>query len=129
MVWPFLTAEAAPSLLDAVSEYTPRLVYLSSSSVRDDLEQQADPISSFHADIERLIEHSGLEWTFLRSGWMATNTLMWAEQIRTNGVVHWPFGAASRSLIHEADVAAVAFARLPATDSAERNTFCRDLGR
>lgn len=42
--------------------------------VRDDLAQQADPISSFHADVE----HSGLErTTFLRSGGMATNTLMW----------------------------------------------------
>ena len=76
--------------------------------MRDDLEQKADPISSFHADIERWIEHSGLEWTFLRTGGMATNTLMWAEQIRTDGIVRWPFGAASRSLIHEADVAAVA---------------------
>ena len=85
-----------------------RIVYLSSLSVRDDLEQQADPITAFHADIERLIEQSGLEWTFLRSSGLTTNTLGWAQQIRTEGVVRWPYGAAARSLIHEGDIASVA---------------------
>jgi hypothetical protein len=33
---------------------------------------------------------------------------MWAEQIRAEGVVRWPYGDATRSLIHERDVAAVA---------------------
>jgi hypothetical protein len=36
--------------------------------VGDDRKRQADPINRFHAAIERLIEESGLEWTFLRSG-------------------------------------------------------------
>src|ERR1700687_6429114 len=55
------------------------IVYLSSLSVRDDLEQQADPITAFHADIERLIEQSGLEWTFPRASGIATNTLGCAQ--------------------------------------------------
>jgi uncharacterized protein YbjT (DUF2867 family) len=63
---------------------------------------------AFHAGLERLIERSGLEWTFLRCGGFATNTLGWAPQIRAGGVVRWPFGAAARSLIHEGDIAAVA---------------------
>jgi uncharacterized protein YbjT (DUF2867 family) len=91
-----------------VSKHARRIVYLSSMSVRDDLEEQADPISAFHADVERLIEKSGLEWTFLRCSGFATNTLGWAEQIRADGVVRWPYGAAARSLIHERDIAAVA---------------------
>ena len=80
LVWPFLTAEAAPAVLDMVEKYARRIVYLSSMSVRDDVEEQSDPISAFHADIERLIEKSGLEWTFLRPSGFATNTLGWAEQ-------------------------------------------------
>jgi uncharacterized protein YbjT (DUF2867 family) len=108
LVWPFLTAKAAPALLQAVGKHARRIVYLSSMSVRDDRERQADPISAFHADIERLIEHCGLEWTFVRPSGFATNTLLWAPQIRADGVVRWPYGAARRSLIHERDIAAVA---------------------
>ena len=108
LVWPFLTAETAPAVLEAVKRCVRRVVYLSSVGVRDDVEVQADPINQFHSDIERLIEESGLEWTFLRSGGLATNTLGWAEQIRAEGVVREPYGGAIRSLIHERDIAAVA---------------------
>jgi len=108
LVWPGLPADFASAVLDAVRKHARRIVYLSSLSVRDDLEQQADPITAFHADIERLIEQSGLEWTFLRSSGLTTNTLGWAQQIRTEGVVRWPYGAAARSLIHEGDIASVA---------------------
>lgn len=38
--------------------------------VDDDRKRQADTINRFHADIERLVEESGLEWTLLRSGWI-----------------------------------------------------------
>ncbi|MGI9049704.1 MAG: NAD(P)H-binding protein [Rubrobacteraceae bacterium] len=108
LVWPFLTAEAAPSVLDVIGKHARRIVYLSSMGVRDDLERQAGPINQFHADMEQLIEQSGLEWTFVRSGGMATNTLGWVPQIREEGVVRWFHGDAARSLVHEADVAAVA---------------------
>jgi uncharacterized protein YbjT (DUF2867 family) len=108
LVWPGLPVDFASAVLDAVRKHARHIVYLSSLSVRDDLEQQVDPISAFHAAIERLIEQSGLEWTFLRSSGMATNTLGWAQQIRADGVVRWPYGAAARSLIHERDIASVA---------------------
>ena len=103
LVWPFTTTEDAPAVLDAVERETRRLVYLSSAGG-----QQPDPVGLFHADMERLIEESGLEWTFLRPSGFASNTLMWAGQIRGEGVVRWPYGAAARSLIHESDIAAVA---------------------
>ena len=103
LVWPFTTAEGAPAVLDVVERETRRLVYLSSAGG-----QWPDPVGLFHADMERLIEESKLEWTFLRPSGFATNTLMWAGQIRENGVVRWPYGAAARSLIHESDIAAVA---------------------
>jgi uncharacterized protein YbjT (DUF2867 family) len=103
LVWPFTTTEGTPAVLDAVERQTHRLVYLSSAGG-----QQPEPVGMFHADMERLIEASRLEWTFLRPSGFATNTLMWAAQIRDDGVVRWPYGAAARSLTHESDIAAVA---------------------
>src|SRR5262249_56129399 len=63
---------------------------------------------SFWALVERAIEESGACWTFLRPTGFASNTLMWAGQIRSGDVVRWPFGAAARALIDERDIAAVA---------------------
>src|SRR4051794_37096332 len=112
LVWPLLDAKAAPAALAAIGAHARRIVYLSSMSVRDDLAEQAETISAFHAELERLIEaagrESGLEWTFLRAGGFATNTLAWAPGIREEGIARWPYGAAARSLIHERDIAAVA---------------------
>jgi uncharacterized protein YbjT (DUF2867 family) len=108
LLWPGLTADFAPAALDVISNHARRLVFLSSLGVRDDLEQQPDPINALHADVEHAIEQSGLEWTFLRPGGFATNTLWWAPQIRTDGVVRWAYGACARALIHERDIAAVA---------------------
>lgn len=108
LVWRSPGADAAP-FLNAVSKYARRIVFLSSSAVRDDVEEQANPIARAHADIERLIEKSGLEWTFLRPGGFATNTLWWwAPQIREGDVIRWPYGAAASAPIHERDIAAAA---------------------
>ncbi len=109
LMWPFPTCEAAPAILDAVTKHAHRIVFLSSGAVRDELEQQAESIGQLHADVEQLIEKSGVEWTFLRPYGLATNTLwFWAPQIRSDGVVRWPFGSSAQALIHERDIAAVA---------------------
>ena len=105
LIWPFFTAEGAKSVVDLVTKHCRRIVFLSALTVRDDSELQTDPI--FHADIERLIEQSGIEWTFLRCSGFATNALWWAPQIHTNGVVRGPYGSAARSLVHECDIASV----------------------
>jgi uncharacterized protein YbjT (DUF2867 family) len=123
LVWPFRTAEAAPAVLEVISRHARRIVLLSSMGVRDDVEEQADPINQFHADLERLIEKSGLEWTFLRSHSFATNTLWWAPQIRADGVVREPYGAAARPVIHERDIAAVAVRTLTG-DGHGGATYC-----
>ena len=58
---------------------------------------------------ERLIEASGLEWTFLRPGMFAANSrLWWAPQIRDGDVVRWPHLAVPTAPIDERDIAAVA---------------------
>jgi uncharacterized protein YbjT (DUF2867 family) len=101
LVWPFFGAGGADEAVAALAGHARRIVYLSAeaASKRPD---------SFWAAIERAIERSATEWTFLRPTGFAANTLMWADQIRESGVVRWPYGQAARSLIHERDIASVA---------------------
>jgi uncharacterized protein YbjT (DUF2867 family) len=109
LVWPFTSPEQAAGpgsrVVQVLARHAPRIVYLSAQAA-------AGRPDSFWATIERLIEQSGADWTFLRPTGFAANTLMWADQIRGRGVVRWPYGAAARSLIHEQDIAAVAVAAL-----------------
>jgi uncharacterized protein YbjT (DUF2867 family) len=116
LVWPFGTAEGAAGLLEVLGPRLRRIVYLSSMSVRDDLATQLDPISAFHAELERHIRGAVDDWTFLRSSGLATNTLGWASQIREDGVVRWVNADAARSLVHERDLAAVAVEALTTDD-------------
>ena len=123
LVWPFFSAEGAPAIVDAIAGHTRRVVYLSSEGVRDGVEEQADPINEFHAEIERLIERSGLEWTFLRPTGLALNALGWAEEIRSGGdVVREPHGAAARSPSTSATSQRWRCAPSPRTGTAGRST-------
>jgi uncharacterized protein YbjT (DUF2867 family) len=106
LVWPHMTAEGAEPVVSALAARGVDVVYLSARGVTDD-----SPL--FHARIEKLLRDSGAGWTFLRAGGFATNTLEWADQVRT-GVVRWVHGGAGRSLIHERDIADVAVAALTA---------------
>ncbi|GGP44055.1 NAD(P)H-binding protein [Saccharothrix coeruleofusca] len=108
LMWPFPTTDVVPAVLDALARHVRRVVFLSSGAVRDDLEEQENAIGAWHAEVERAIERSGLEWTFLRPHAFATNTLAWAPQIRDGDVVRGVYGAAAMPLLHEADIAAVA---------------------
>lgn len=105
LLWPATTLDGAAEVVELVASHARRVVYLSAMAVRDDLDEQP---AAFWAGVERLIRRTSLEWTFLRPTGFATNALMWADQIRSGSVVHWPYGAATRSLIHERDIAAVA---------------------
>jgi uncharacterized protein YbjT (DUF2867 family) len=105
LLWPFtspeVTAELAPRAAKLAARHVERVVYLSAQPA-------GERPGSFWALAERAIEESGVAWTFLRPTGFASNTLMWADQIRSGDVVRWPFGAAARSLIDERDIAAVA---------------------
>ncbi|HSZ49833.1 MAG TPA: NmrA family NAD(P)-binding protein [Streptosporangiaceae bacterium] len=109
LVWPFtdvaLTASLAPQVAEIAARHVPRIVYLSAQPA-------ADRPGSFWALVEHAIEQSGAEWTFLRPTGFASNTLMWADQIRAGDVVRWPYAKAARALIDERDIAAVAAAAL-----------------
>ncbi len=102
LLWPGFGAADAPAAVDAVARHARRIVYLSASAGPENRRPDG-----FWGEIEELVERTGLEWTFLRAGGFAANTLGWADQIR-DGVVRWPYGQAGRSLIHEADIAEVA---------------------
>lgn len=108
----FLAAESAPAVVDAVARHACRIVFISSHGVRDDIERSNVPATASYTGLERLIERSGLEWTFLRLCMPASITLNWAAQIRADGIVRGPYAASARSLIHERDVAAVAIRAL-----------------
>lgn len=108
LVWPFLSAVGASDVIDAIGKHARRVVYLSSAGVGGEKEKPGEAITMFHTELERLIEASGLEWTALRPTGFASNTLGWAEEVRTTGAVRAPLGRLARPLIHEADIAAVA---------------------
>lgn len=101
LLWPFLTAD----LLAVIERHAQRVVYLSASGV--DVEYQASPIYQFHAELERAVRRTGLDWVFLRPASFASNNPAWAEQIR-DGVVRAAGADEARALIHGADIAAVA---------------------
>jgi uncharacterized protein YbjT (DUF2867 family) len=109
----FLVWQAAPGGVDAglerIVRRARRIVFLSNLTVRDGVEEQKYPVTTLHARIERMIEASGVQWTFLRPGAFAANARgWWAPQIRAGDVVRWPCAGAVTSPIHERDIAAVA---------------------
>ncbi|WP_166347243.1 SDR family oxidoreductase [Phytoactinopolyspora limicola] len=103
LIWPLLSADAAPPTVARLTKAARRVVFL--SALEDAANQRP---TGFWGEVEELIEQSGVEWTFLRASGFTSNTLEWAQSIRTDGVVRAPYGAARRSLVHEADLAAVA---------------------
>jgi uncharacterized protein YbjT (DUF2867 family) len=109
LVWTAL-AGAAPAAVERMAKHARRIVFLTSPhQTAHPFFQQPNPVAAMHAEIERLIEASGVRWTFLRPGMFAANTLLWwAPQIRVGDVVRWPYAAAPTAPIHERDIAAVA---------------------
>jgi len=109
LVW---TAPPAtvPAALERIVKPARRIVFLSAPlKTAHPLFQQPNPARALHAQIERLIETSGLQWTFLRPGMFAANALgWWAPQIRAGDIVRWPYLAVPTAPIHERDIAAVA---------------------
>jgi uncharacterized protein YbjT (DUF2867 family) len=107
----------APAFLEAAREAgVGRVVFQSSGAVDDGAAQQPNDVGAFHAEIEREIRSSGLEWTFLRLEVASADALQWAfdvpGQLSAGDVVRGPYAAAAGSPIHAADFAAVAVAAL-----------------
>jgi uncharacterized protein YbjT (DUF2867 family)/ketosteroid isomerase-like protein len=93
LLWPAFSADGAAAV---VRELPQRVVYLSSLN--------AAP-GSVWGDVEELLKDN--DWTFVRPSGFAVNAQGWAGDFRTGDVVRIPSPEASRSLIHEQDIAAV----------------------
>jgi uncharacterized protein YbjT (DUF2867 family) len=90
-----------------------RHVVLLSSGAIDADGAEHNPIAHYHRAVELAIEQSGMDWTFIRPGMFATNTLWWwASSIRAEGVVRAPYPEAQSAPIHEKDMAALAVTAL-----------------
>jgi len=111
MVWTASPASVAPAL-NRILKRAQRIVFLSSPYKTQHPFFQAgqpNPVAAMHAEIERLIDASGCEWTFLRPGMLASNSLFWwAQKIRAGDAVRWPYLDAPTAPINESDIAAVA---------------------
>jgi uncharacterized protein YbjT (DUF2867 family) len=91
----FVNVTAVGSMLkdlmtEAARAGTRTAVMLSSLTVRDNGPQPYS-IGAHHKALEDVVAASGLEWTFLRCGGFAANTLAWAPMIRAEGVVRAPY--------------------------------------
>ncbi|WP_330231107.1 NAD(P)H-binding protein [Nocardia sp. NBC_00508] len=109
LVWPDLgDLTTADKAITAIASQASRIVFQSSAAVRDDADPQATVIGRSHREIERLIERSGLDWTFLRPWAFAANSLAWADDVRAGRAVRGAFGSIPVTAIDERDIAAVA---------------------
>ena len=105
---------AAPGALERIANHARRIVFLTAPlKTPHPFFQQPNAGRTLAERIERLIETSGLEWTFLRAGMFAGNARhFWGPQIRTGDVVRWPYLDAPTAPIDERDLAALAVCTL-----------------
>ena len=113
LVWVAPPAAVDPAL-KRIAKHARRVVFLSAPlKTAHPLFQQPNPARALGERIERLIETSGLQWTFLRPGMLASNALgWWAPQIRAGDVVRWPYLGVPTAPIDERDIAGVALRAL-----------------
>ena len=108
LVWtaPFATA---PAVVAALAQRVERLVLLSSPhQTPHPFFQQPNALAVFHAQLDRMVMDSAREWTIVRPGMFAANSIMWwARQIQTGDEVRWPYGNVETAPIDERDIAAV----------------------
>jgi len=109
LVWtaPFASARA---VVDALARHVDRIVLLSAPyKTPHPFFQQPNPLAAFQAELDRMVEKSGREWTIVRPGMFSANAIAWwAPAIRAGREVRWPYGAVETAPIDERDIAAVA---------------------
>jgi uncharacterized protein YbjT (DUF2867 family) len=109
LVWTAPGAAVAPAI-ERIAKHARRIVFLSAPlKTPHPFFQQPNPSRVLAAQVERTIETSRLEWTFLRPGMFALNARhFWGPQIRAGDIVRWPYLSAPTAPIDERDIAAVA---------------------
>jgi uncharacterized protein YbjT (DUF2867 family) len=105
-----LTAGGRPAeLMDVARAAGVRRVVLLSSQGAGTRPDRYQPFIMFEA----AVRESGLDWTILRPGGFASNTFLWAGQVRAERTIEAPFGDVGLPHIDPADIAAVAAVALP----------------
>ena len=109
LVW-VAPPDAIEGALERIAQHARRIVYLTAPlKTPHPFFQQPNPSRAIAERVERLIEQSGLEWTFVRAGMFAGNARhFWGPQIRAGGVIRWPYLDAPTAPTDERDIAAVA---------------------
>jgi uncharacterized protein YbjT (DUF2867 family) len=109
LVWTAPAAAVGPALA-RIAKHARRVVFLSAPlKTAHPFFEQPNSFRALAENIERTIETSGVEWTYLRPGMFALNARhFWGSQIRAGDVVRWPYLAAPTAPIDERDIAAVA---------------------
>ena len=118
--------EGAPEFAAAARKAGVEHVVLLSSSTVLYPDAAASPIALRHLAAERALDEAGLDRTFVRPGYYATNALRWWQSIRTGRVLRTAFPEAVTSPVHERDIAQVAVRAL--LDDTHRGTACPVLG-
>lgn len=109
LVWTAPAAAAAPALERIVKSASRVVLLTSPHKTPHPFFQQPNPVRILHAELERLLETSGVEWTILRPGMLASNAIhWWGPTIRAGEPVRWPYANAPTAPIDERDIAAVA---------------------
>ncbi|MGW6062034.1 SDR family oxidoreductase [Streptomyces sp. NPDC055189] len=90
----------------ARSAGTEHVVKVSAAAVQD--EGADDAITRWQRDTEELLCSSGLAWTLLRPRSFMSNTLAWAPDIRSEGVVRALYGTSANACVDPRDIADVA---------------------
>jgi uncharacterized protein YbjT (DUF2867 family) len=83
-----------------------RVVLLSGSSAENG--DSTNAITEYMMRSEVAVQQSGLSWTFLRSHGFFSNSLEWAETLRSGDVITAPFADVAITAIDPFDIAAVA---------------------
>lgn len=122
----YASAEHAPAFAEsAKAAGVEHAVLLSSNSVLFP-DAAANAVAVDHMRAERALQDAGLGWTFVRPGYLATNTYRWRRVIREERRVRGAFPDGSTPLVHEEDVAEVAVRAL--LDNSLRGTAPLVLG-
>ena len=108
LVW-VASPAAVAGALDRIAKHARRIVFLTAPlKTPHPFFQQPNPARDMTERIERLIETSGMEWTFVRAGMFAGNARhFWRPSIRAGDVVRWPYLNAPTAPTDERDLAAV----------------------
>ena len=109
LVWTAPPA-AFPAILERLARRLRRIVFLSAPlKTPHPFFQQPNSARAAAEEIERRIEASGLQWTFLRPGMFACNAPhWWKQQLRAGNLIRWPYLDVPTAPIDPRDIAAIA---------------------